>query len=97
LIQGEESDTKCHPERSEGSHKFLRYAQDKLHGIYPEPKTETLPPYLIRGQGDTWRRVQNDKHVIPPIVIQPPVGRWGGGEKFIFSKRKTIQYIVEEY
>ncbi len=26
----EESDTKCHPERSEGSHQFLRYAQDRL-------------------------------------------------------------------
>jgi len=33
LAQGklrEESDTKCHPERSEGSHEFLRFAQDML-------------------------------------------------------------------
>ena len=52
----EESDTKCHPERSEGSHEFLRYAQDKLHGVYPEPTNETLR-YT---QGDKCRRVQND-------------------------------------
>ena len=64
----EESDTKCHPERSEGSAELLRFAQYKLHGVYPELKSETLR----FTQGDTWRRVQNDKHAISLIVTQPP-------------------------
>ena len=76
----EESDTKCHPERSEGSAELLRFAQYKLHGVYPELKSETLPrPRPTKRnrdgrftQGDTWRRVQNDKHAISLIVTQPP-------------------------
>jgi len=37
----EESDTKCHPERSEGSAALLRFAQYKLHGACPEPNEGT--------------------------------------------------------
>ncbi|MCJ7803112.1 MAG: hypothetical protein MUP18_00765, partial [Desulfobacterales bacterium] len=70
----EESDTKCHPERSEGSAELLRFAQYKLHGVYPEPKSETLPLRFTQGQGDTWRRVQNDKHGISLIVTQSLMG-----------------------
>ena len=37
---------------------FLTYGfYEILHGVYPEPKTETLH----FAQVDTWRRVQNDK------------------------------------
>jgi hypothetical protein len=31
--RSEESDTQCHPERSEGSHGFLRFAQDRLRRL----------------------------------------------------------------
>ena len=85
LAQGklrEESDTKCHPERSEGSAELLRFAQYKLHGVYPEPKSETLPLRFTQGQGDTSRRVQNDKHGISLIVTQSLGGEgWGEGNQ----------------
>jgi len=42
------------------------------YGVYPEPKSETLPLRFTQGQGDTWRRVQNDKHGISLIVTQSP-------------------------
>jgi hypothetical protein len=42
---------KCHPERSEGSHKFLRYAQDKLR-FTPQNDITTHPP-LGGGREDT--------------------------------------------
>ena len=67
------------PEQSEGTHEILHFVQDDtlcqiLHGVYPEPKSETLR----FAQGDTWRRVQNDKHGISLIVIQPLVGEEEG-------------------
>ena len=75
------------PEQSEGTHEILHFVQDDtscqiLHGVYPEPKSETLPrPRPTKRnrdgrftQGDTWRRVQNDKHAISLIVTQPPRG-----------------------
>jgi hypothetical protein len=31
---------KCHPERSEGSHRFLRFAQDKLRSL-PAPQNDS--------------------------------------------------------
>jgi len=67
------------PEQSEGTHEILHFVQDDtscqiLHGVYPEPKSETLPLRFTQGQGDTWRRVQNDKHAISLIVTQPPKG-----------------------
>jgi hypothetical protein len=53
------------PEQSEGTSEILHFVQDDtlcqiLHGVYPEPKNETLR----FAQGDKWRRVQNDKHGI---------------------------------
>jgi len=71
------------PEQSEGTHEILHFVQDDtscqiLHGVYPEPKSETLPLRFTQGQGDTWRRVQNDKHGISLIVTQPPRGGEGG-------------------
>jgi len=72
------------PEQSEGTHEILHFVQDDtscqiLHGVYPEPKSETLrgiyPERSEWTQGDTWRRVQNDKHAISLIVTQPPRGR----------------------
>jgi hypothetical protein len=63
------------PEQSEGTHEILHFVQDDtscqiLHGVYPEPKSEALR----FAQGDTWRRVQDDKHAISLIVTQPPRG-----------------------
>ena len=43
----EESDTKCHPERSEGSHEFLRFAQDMLR-LTSQNDIVTQP---LRGEG----------------------------------------------
>jgi len=68
----QETVSQCHsealaeacPEQSEGTHEIL-------HGVYPEAKRKTLR----FAQGDTWRRVQNDKHAISLIVTQPPRGR----------------------
>jgi len=34
--RSEKSDTKCHPERCEGSQVFFRYAQDKLRVLPSE-------------------------------------------------------------
>ena len=51
LAQGklrEESDTKCHPERSEDSHEFLRFAQDMLR-LTPQNDIVTR---LSRGEGE---------------------------------------------
>ena len=72
--QGRISAPKCHPELSEGSHEFLRYAQDKLNGVYPGPRTK-----ILRLAQNDRRRVLNDRHGIPPIVTQSLRGRGGGG------------------
>jgi len=73
------------PEQSEGTHEIL-------HGVYPEPKSETLPLRFTQGQGDTWRRVQNDKHGISLIATQFPGERDSIGiiwlENKIFNPKK---------
>ena len=70
--------SQCHSEAlAEESLSSACWFYEILHGVYPEPKIETLR----FTQGDKERRVQNDINGIPIIVTQSleGEGRDGGG------------------
>ena len=62
---GEESDTECHPERSEESRKFLRSAQDRLR-LLPQNDITTQP--LKGGGGGLEITMQSRDEVIDAEV-----------------------------
>ena len=63
-------------------------------------KSETLPLRFTQGQGDTWRRVQNDKHAISLIVTQPlgGEGKASGSEEPMArrgeGKRTPLNFLI---